>query len=72
VIRQIDIQDAVIGDSVKGRCPDGYKKGRAFGGSIKAIDDDSVTVLVTLNGRGMRRVKILNQDIIKVFRIEAA
>ena len=72
MIRQIDISEAAIGDSVKGRCPDGYKKGRAFGGSIKAIDDNSVTVLVKLNGRSSRRVKILNQDIIKVFRIEAA
>ena len=72
MIKQIDINEAVIGDHVKGRCPDGYKKGRAFGGKIKAISDDSVTVLVTLNGRSAKRVKILKQDIIKVSRISAA
>lgn len=68
---QISLDQVAVGDIVTAHNMD-YQKGRKFSGTVKVVRDDSVTIRVSRNGRGIRNIKIYNEDIVKVSRYGAA
>lgn len=68
---QISLDQVAVGDIVTAHNMD-YQKGRKFSGTVKVVRDDSVTIRVSRNGRGLRNIKIYNEDIVKVSRYGAA
>tara|TARA_R100000329_G_scaffold127584_1_gene106284 strand:+ start:404 stop:613 length:210 start_codon:yes stop_codon:yes gene_type:complete len=68
---QISLDQVAVGDIVTAHNMN-YQKGRKFSGTVKVVRDDSVTIRVSRNGRGIRNIKIYNEDIVKVSRYGAA
>lgn len=69
---KVSINEIAIGDIVTAHNND-YMKGRKFSGTVKVVREDSVTLKVTRNGRGIGyNIKVYNEDIVRVNRYEAA